>query len=447
VRWVCAVFDCALPMGNRAAQPVDVSESESDAESEVVADVVPKHVKVIDTSGRSQEFKGSTVQAKKKVFEASAFVAVPGSLAARALAGAPKKGLPAPEKLKPWKVVKEADPFEGLVPKGNFGAVWVALEHGIVRVDRDVKSARVGGFQEGERCVQTGVWRADPSGRVRMPIKDPRGITGWVTIDATKCENVDGSFGTQAFELVDSVKDEALKEEGSHKKETAIEAEDEEDDLADLMFGAKKGSVKVASKNPAVVPSVPAPAKPVVQKSKVASHKPTVPPTTPEVTHDNIGDGDDEQETAADIDTPEIAAKEVEREQAGNSSSIKKEKAEELTEAQKCLRALRKKLREIEDLEQKLGGSEPSKEQRGKLARGPELREQVIKAEAEVAAEARDASCGGARKRPSKSGKKKGADKKGGRASSSSGGCCHTLAYMALLPMFGGAAYCYVNFL
>eukprot|EP00933_Yihiella_yeosuensis_P003570 TRINITY_DN10659_c0_g1_i1.p1 TRINITY_DN10659_c0_g1~~TRINITY_DN10659_c0_g1_i1.p1 ORF type:complete len:350 (+),score=69.52 TRINITY_DN10659_c0_g1_i1:198-1247(+) len=99
--------------------------------------------------------------------------------------------------------IKEPEPpklaDDDLLPQGFEGAKWKALEDSMIRKERDVKSARCGSIQEGETCVQTGPWRAEPSGRVRMPIQGPQKVEGWVTVDTRRCRNAEGEWGNLLY--------------------------------------------------------------------------------------------------------------------------------------------------------------------------------------------------------------------------------------------------------
>lgn len=250
----------------------------------------------------------------------------------------------------------EQEPLE----KGDEGVEWVCLEDCLVRQDRDMKSARCGAVQKGERCTQTGPWRVDPTGRVRMPVRAPRKVVGWVTLDERRCRNSEGQWGIQKFKLAPAA---AVSEESESEEEEEEMQKEEEDDLADPFLSAV-GAVPAAKKAPLhaaretrAVGAVPA-AKAADANGKAGKPRAEAPPD------------ESAEQTAARA---------------------------ELTDAEKNLRNLRKKLRDVEAAATKLreleaAGAELSEAQRAKVARQKELEEQVEAAEAEVTAEKRDAA-------------------------------------------------------
>eukprot|EP00933_Yihiella_yeosuensis_P003572 TRINITY_DN10659_c0_g1_i3.p1 TRINITY_DN10659_c0_g1~~TRINITY_DN10659_c0_g1_i3.p1 ORF type:complete len:472 (+),score=153.01 TRINITY_DN10659_c0_g1_i3:191-1606(+) len=124
--------------------------------------------------------------------------------------------------------IKEPEPpklaDDDLLPQGFEGAKWKALEDSMIRKERDVKSARCGSIQEGETCVQTGPWRAEPSGRVRMPIQGPQKVEGWVTVDTRRCRNAEGEWGNLSFVL--SVEEDFEKQETDEPLREALQQQE-----------------------------------------------------------------------------------------------------------------------------------------------------------------------------------------------------------------------------
>lgn len=241
------------------------------------------------------------------------------------------------------------------LPRGGEGAVWLALEDSIVRESRDVKSAKQGVIQKDEQCTQIGPWRAEPNGRVRMPVKGRRGCEGWVTLDARRCQLGDGSWGTQGFTLVaEAPEEEEEPLQGAVEDIKNARAADEFEDLLD-MFGGDSDS-----DSEEMIPGY----------------------STATAT---VCDEDNTGETAQSIDEDTC------------NTSLDTPAASELTVAQKRLRNARKKLREIETLEAKKESLTEAQLQR--LSGKEELRNEYKEAEAEVRAEMGET---GSRKRAKK---------------------------------------------
>jgi len=89
-----------------------------------------------------------------------------------------------------------------------------------VREARDIKSAKVGVVHQGEQCTQTGPWRADPTGRVRMPVSGPRGVSGWLTLDERSCRNANGELGAIYLSFVDGL---SVSETSTREPEQVVE--------------------------------------------------------------------------------------------------------------------------------------------------------------------------------------------------------------------------------
>merc|ERR1712113_677112 len=99
--------------------------------------------------------------------------------------------------------------------------------------------------QCGERCTQTGPWRVDPCGRVRMPVRGPRGVEGWLTLDARKCRNAEGAWGEKYLDFievpkitkpVEEIDKHISKPQAQIKTQNAFVLVDDVEDLLD-MFG------------------------------------------------------------------------------------------------------------------------------------------------------------------------------------------------------------------
>eukprot|EP00927_Polykrikos_kofoidii_P050375 TRINITY_DN44293_c0_g1_i1.p1 TRINITY_DN44293_c0_g1~~TRINITY_DN44293_c0_g1_i1.p1 ORF type:complete len:470 (+),score=145.78 TRINITY_DN44293_c0_g1_i1:112-1521(+) len=325
-----------------------------------------------------------------------------------------------------------ADPRDLPLPRGDVGTVWEALEDSIVREGKDVKSAKVGGaIQAGEQCTQTGPWKADNGGRVRMPVKGPRGLEGWVTVDERRCQNsLDRSFGNLCFKLAPEASSVAhaaptkkttsgAKEEEAKPSKASTEEALEDDPLLDfLVTGAEeheavrreeeaKESDKIAHKQSIAEEAAARGLSVRAYRREVAAQKSGRP----------LEDGEATVAQQSMENGQAIVAPPAEPELQGVA----------LTDAQKRLRAVQKKLRDVELLEEKLGKAgrgSATAEQLSKLERGPELRELVAEAEAEVAAEAKEAAAAAGKKKKKKSttaaDKKK---KKGAKEDTASGAC------------------------
>eukprot|EP00928_Gymnodinium_smaydae_P037978 TRINITY_DN2629_c1_g1_i1.p1 TRINITY_DN2629_c1_g1~~TRINITY_DN2629_c1_g1_i1.p1 ORF type:complete len:425 (+),score=139.67 TRINITY_DN2629_c1_g1_i1:57-1331(+) len=213
---------------------------------------------------------------------------------------------------------------------GANGAVWEVLEDAQVQQDRDPKSARLGVLQVGERCTQRDAWKMDQSGRVRMPIAGPRSLNGWVTADARNFRNAAGEWGQQVLKLVEAPADEnaadaadadaAENTEAQARPMAKASAAEDLEDLLDMFGGDDLAAVPGASK--AAPREARTSAKTLWRQQKAA------------------------EKQAAEASAAAAAAEEAEKETAAKANS-EASKAQ-LTEAERTLRNVRKKLRELE---------------------------------------------------------------------------------------------------
>lgn len=316
--------------------------------------------------------KQQPVQKKQAKIDAYAIAAL------RAKAAAPKKAkaqakAASEKKTAPMATAEQPRASETgtSLPPGGEGAIWEALADCIVRQDRDVKSAKQGAVQKGERCTQTGPWKADPSGRVRMPVKTSRGASGWITLDEQRCRNVNGEYGETYLQMVsflESQEADAAEEPSVGQKDKKTAEREEIDDLLD-MFGGDDVDISAAG---------------------------VAPMNTGESKNDE-DNSEDEDERIAEliamyVDGSEPASKPELVAAASSSPAIERvaevaepagtaEPKSELTDAQKALRACKKKIRDLEGLEAKAkaaGGVEAlTPAQQEKLGRIGELRAQA----------------------------------------------------------------------
>jgi len=332
------------------------------------------------------------------------------------------------------------DPRESPLPRGDVGTIWEALEDSLVREGKDIKSARCGGSVEaGECCEQTGPWRADPAGRVRMPINGPRKLVGWVTIDERRVQNaLDKTYGKLHFAIADlenkfqgqhngvaaggtqketSAPEEARPASSAYddpfldflvdsqgKVEEVKEQEDEKTAIKDAISNAAAASGMsvrayrrtLAGGGPTVA-SRPAPA-----VARYEKKQPEAAPVMEEEKQEEEEEEEEEEKKDEEAEAAEQTTVSCAAENGVTSAEVvaaapkqaQKPAAQELTEAQKRLRTAQKKLRDLQALEEKvaaIGMARATPEQRAKLERGPELQSLVAQAEAEVAAEAKAA--------------------------------------------------------
>eukprot|EP00931_Biecheleriopsis_adriatica_P120498 TRINITY_DN95626_c0_g1_i1.p1 TRINITY_DN95626_c0_g1~~TRINITY_DN95626_c0_g1_i1.p1 ORF type:complete len:413 (+),score=120.35 TRINITY_DN95626_c0_g1_i1:75-1313(+) len=240
---------------------------------------------------------------------------------------------------------------EETLPRGSEGAGWEALEDCVVRAERDIKSVRLGALQHGERCVQTGPWRADPNGRVRMPMKGPRQLEGWVTLDARRCRNAEGSWGNLCFKLCDSSADPMNSKPPAAQAVSQHGRDREMDDFLDFLVGsdAKAGGSDSGDE--------------VLVKSDLPASDPDV--------------------CTSDCKPPAD-------QQIVKASTAEQTEKQGLSETQRQLRAVRKKLREVADLEAR-SAADLGEAQREKVARKADLQQQEADLMAEAAGEERAA--------------------------------------------------------
>jgi len=376
-----------LPFGQKAEveedeeededEDADDSEEERQASKAAVAKektkAAPKSRGPVPEAARPKNFAeiAAASGAKKK-----APATVPKSAGAQfaALAAAKRASAQAAKKAAkasvPAQVSKDASKDEDL-PRGGEGSSWRALRDSVVREDRDVKSSRRGVIQQGEYCTQTGPWRADPSGRVRMPVRGPRQLSGWVTLDARKCKLADGSGGTLDFEFMVEVEDHTTQEEAP-QPQVAATARDDIDELLDIFGGDEPQN------EPQGEPDI---------ADDLDDDEPQPSQVEQEMGDDEVMDG---AEVQAEVETSSAADAGAQR-----AASV-------LTEAQKRLRNIRKKLRELEAVQEHDPEDEAAMtdEQRARAAKRMELREKERLAAKEVAAEERAAAgTSGPRKR------------------------------------------------
>jgi len=392
---------------------------------------------------------------KKKATAAIDFAALAAAKAKKAAAAAKKapaaKAPAAAPQAEDMSVKPAVAAGEGDLPQGEEGAEWEALADGLIRQERDVKSAKRGAVQSGERVTQTGPWRADPTGRVRMPVKGPRGVFGWVSLDERRCENAMGEYGTLLFEFIG---------------EPAAAPEVHATPAPAPPSSAAKAKVKGEAKAP--VKEAKAPVKAV---------KASAPATGPAELDDLLDEwgvsdndapssggeseaadeaADEAVDGAADDEEANIAPASVsvlDAPQGGNKPSTAaatkapapKEaaiEASQLTETEKALRAIRKKIRELDDLETKGNLTEA---QQQKLAGRDDLRQKEASLEAEVkrekkkAKEAAKIEAGGVvRKRPKQ--KKGAAGKEAPAAKAKSSGSIGPLLVVGVVVAVGACA-------
>merc|ERR1712187_19224 len=194
-------------------------------------------------------------------------------------------------------------------------------------------SARTGGaIQAGERCEQTGPWRADGSGRIRMPVKGPRGIEGWITVDERRCQNaLDKTFGKLCFKLAPP---DALPTHGGGCSETKTETED--DPLADFLLAGYERDEQVKKQEEEKQEKKNAIAREALACGmSVRAYRKTL-------ANDNRDDGGADEDVAEEEQEPQAAPA------TRTTPPAKVEEAATLTEAQKRLRNIQKKIREAE---------------------------------------------------------------------------------------------------
>eukprot|EP00930_Biecheleria_cincta_P031799 TRINITY_DN22046_c0_g1_i2.p1 TRINITY_DN22046_c0_g1~~TRINITY_DN22046_c0_g1_i2.p1 ORF type:complete len:533 (+),score=100.78 TRINITY_DN22046_c0_g1_i2:40-1599(+) len=309
------------------------------------------------------------------------------------------------------------------LPKGDEGFQWEALEDSIVRTDKDIKSARVGALQTGELCTQTGPWRAEPSGRVRMPISGPRGVEGWVTVDTRRCRNADGEWGTLSLKMLGAPKSKPtpVVEETPAPKPAPQRRwgakRDEVSEVLDILGDIGFGTQEEANND---------------DDNAMSDDEDAESPDEAAALPD---DEADDAEFTADV---EVAPRPPPPDSAPPpppKTVTREETKQELTQEQKDLRSIRKKLREIESLE-KLEA--PTDLQNEKISRKGELQTKEAELTREVKkqeAEARRAALGlGPKPKRKKA-------KSNAKVASSKGSCaCLTKTIALSLPLGGLAA-------
>lgn len=377
-------------MGNRSSRQGEEQQHPPQKKKKAEANGFPS------SSARTEsQTKSSSAQAlpKKKTFAAP--VAAPGSAAALAaqtgkpiqqIVGAVAKGKAS---AKPKATASKSganskdQAEEGDLPKGEGGAKWEALEDGCwIREGREIKSQKLGQVPKGKDCVQTGAWRVDPSGLVRMPMKRD-GVHGWVTIDARKCRNADGGFGSLCFMMLQDKEEEVNEDEGQAQHDTSTPGVDPDAWLDELVQDSSDEETKAAP------PAAPVKEiKASVNAKQISSKKP------------------DAAAAPARESEPNQEAPPTKNE----GLALEGDKVE-LSEAARVLRALKKKVRDIEALEAKLKetGQEPTSDQQLKLRTKADLKKKIRKGEEVVARENKDEATQafekeseGARKRPKK---------------------------------------------
>lgn len=198
---------------------------------------------------------------------------------------------------------------------GEEGAIWEAIEDAVVRDGRDVKSAKVGVIQSGERCTQMAPWRFEQKGRIWMQVCGPKGVAGWLAADSSKCRNAEGGWGTRALQLIEMPQMQHVSADPTLAKVQATKGDDLED-LLD-MFGGEEPE---------------APPEPVKKTgAKSAWRKQRAAEATAQKT----------------VEEPEMQA-EDEADDAAVQGDAKTDQ-QELTETERKLRTVKKKLRELED--------------------------------------------------------------------------------------------------
>jgi len=291
------------------------------------------------------------------------------------------------------KVAEDLTENPAGLPAGCDGASWEALEAAIVRQERDVKSSKKGVVQAGEECFQTGPWRADPTGRVRMPIRGARGLFGWVTLDETRCKLATGEFGGSYFKLLqEEAKEEKKDEKATQKKHAQKSLGADIDDLLD-MYGDEPSEDQMTSPVDSGNKYVSAAER--LERKREVQKKARAEKEVQEVPAEEARAEEEVQEVPAEADMRE--------------AHVDEKAANVLTETEKALRSCRKKIRELEALETKAkaGGIECLQQaQQEKLAQLPGLRSKM-KALAKAAAGDAEGPGGGAgaKKRRKKPGK------------------------------------------
>eukprot|EP00929_Paragymnodinium_shiwhaense_P062344 TRINITY_DN3112_c0_g2_i1.p1 TRINITY_DN3112_c0_g2~~TRINITY_DN3112_c0_g2_i1.p1 ORF type:complete len:506 (-),score=137.96 TRINITY_DN3112_c0_g2_i1:267-1784(-) len=294
-------------------------------------------------------------------------------------------------------------PQEAPLPRGDIGSVWECLEDCIVREGRDVKSTRLGGLQAGERCEQTGPWRADASGRVRMPMQGPRGLVGWVTIDERRCQNaLDKTYGNLLFSVAavlascEDSEPEDAEAENQSKPQAAYDplldylVETHDRSAAEPQRDSEANGSSLATEAAIAGLSVRA-YKRLLAEAKKANHPLSASEEASPGAQSwgSLGSASGEMSEVSMASVQAVVAEPGEVIDACSQAAIAAavQGQVQLTEAQKRLRNLYKKLREAEALHDRI--SEDSRdsataEQRQKLAKMPELQQQILAAEEEV---------------------------------------------------------------
>lgn len=421
-------------MGGRfsGARNEEDEEDDEDEGEEEVTQQKPKPSVAAPPPKSFAEMTAETAARKKKppaAMEMSAAAQFAKLAAAKkAAAQAPKKAARVVQPEAPGPETAGDD-----LPRGGEGAVWEALEDSAVRETREVKSAKQGVVQEGESCTQTGPWRAEPTGRVRMPVRAPRGSEGWVTLDARRCKASDGSLGVQSFRLVSEAPDE--EDEAEAQKQARI---------------AYCLSLQEEAQKPASKPRAPAANEINEMLEMFGGEESDSEDYAPGYNTADAGSYEEDEANTNELPSASFGASAAESkprttkaawrrtQAAAKNASVQDAAAEdapvapaELTAAQKRLRTARKKLREVETLE---AAAEPLTDaQRERVARKADIQLEEEAAAAEVAAEQGTSASNKKAKKPRRPAGKKLGKQGAGSASSAVAGRTWFLLF-ALLP-------------
>lgn len=360
---------------------------------------------------------GTVAAPKKKATAAVDFAALAAAKAKKAAAAKKAPVTKAPSTAPQDQDDSNAKPAvpagDGDLPQGEEGAEWEALADGLIRQERDVKSVKRGAVQNGERVTQTGPWRADPTGRVRMPVRGPRGVFGWVSLDERRCQNAMGEYGAQLFEFI---------------SKQAAAPEVVPASAPPPPTSPAKAKAKVTAKTGGKAVTAAAPAARADELADLLDEWGISDDDVPDSGSDNDEGNEEPGAGPVDNDEPEVvqiplpsaaapkAGSKPSAKAAGKNGAAAPE-ASQLTDSEKALRALKKKLRELDDLEARGNLTEA---QQQKLAVRQELREKEVSLVSEIKRENRKAKeaakieAGGVvRKRPkTKKGAAKAADTK-----------------------------------
>mmetsp|Transcript_69016 Transcript_69016/g.179357 ORF Transcript_69016/g.179357 Transcript_69016/m.179357 type:complete len:452 (+) Transcript_69016:58-1413(+) len=380
----------------------------------------PSHVPVPKKQAPVPMDVSKLMAAAKAKAKAKAAASTPGKPAAAAKSSAAG----GPEALA-GQHAAEAAPEDGELPLGHYGSIWEALEDGIVRESRDAKSVRLGGVQQGECCTQLEAWRPDPTGRVRMRIRDPRRVEGWVTLDARKCRNAEGTWGTLCFQLTDRKVTDQEEGEPKGSSQPKSRRRDEIEELMDIFGAAPPPAVEARSGSDEEEDGEEHLGVGAGGKAKRRSR---------------VSGGARRAKRAVESAASTAVAAPPPPQQAAPPTEPM------LSEAQKRLRSIQKKLRDVEALEAKLKTTGSlTAEQQEKVARAWKLRQEEKGTQQEIEEEARaaKAASSGAKRR-----KKPTVAKQSGqpgqvkqKASSKGSTCCMLRTIFPLLLVAAGATY------